>query len=118
MIQSWKEKYFHDLLLKLNNTQISRKTYWSIIKSCCNGKKIPIISPHEVDGKILTNLMQKSLQILKKKKAIFLTTIFYLKVILYQVTVNKQKIKHMIKKQYFDIEDEDIKRPMDMMEFP
>ena len=69
MIQSWKEKYFHDLLLKLNNTQISPKTYWSIIKSCCNGKKIPIISPHEVDGKILTNLMQKLLQTLKRKKS-------------------------------------------------
>ena len=26
-------------------------------------------------------------------------------------------MKHMIKKQYFDIEDEDIKRPMGMMEF-
>ena len=33
IIQKRKEKYFHDLSLKLNNPQTSPKMYWSIIKS-------------------------------------------------------------------------------------
>ena len=32
MIQNQKERYFYDLSVKLNNTQTSSKTYWSIIK--------------------------------------------------------------------------------------
>ena len=55
MIQKRKEKYFNDLSLKLKNPQTSLKAYWSIIKSCCNGRKIPIIPPLSVNGKIITN---------------------------------------------------------------
>ena len=47
MKQNRKEKYFYDLSLKLNNPQTSPKTYWSIIKSCYNGRKIPIIPPFQ-----------------------------------------------------------------------
>ena len=60
MIQNWKEKYFYDLSLKLNNPQTSPKTYWSIIKSCYNGRKIPIIPPLSVNGKIITNFKEKA----------------------------------------------------------
>ena len=59
MIQKRKEKYFYDLSLKLNNPQTSPKTYWSIIKSCYNGRKIPIIPPLSVNGKIITNFKEK-----------------------------------------------------------
>ena len=34
MIQNRKENYFHELSLKLNNRQISLKTYWSVTKLC------------------------------------------------------------------------------------
>ena len=43
VIQNWKEKYFHDLSLKLNDPQTTPETYWLIIKSCYNGRIIPII---------------------------------------------------------------------------
>ena len=94
MIQKRKEKYFYDLSLKLNNPQTSPKTYWSIIKSCYNGRKIPIIPPLSVN--------EKSLQTLKKK-SIFLTNIFRLNVILYQMTVSYQKIKHILQKQNYHL---------------
>ena len=55
MIQKRKEKYFYDLSLKLNNPQTSPKTYWSITKSCYNGRKIPAILPLSVNGKIIRN---------------------------------------------------------------
>ena len=55
--------------------------------------------------------MEKLLQTFKKKP-IFLTNIFCLNVILYQMTVSYQKIKHILQKQNFrssfDIEDEAI----------
>ena len=44
----------------LNNPQAIPKTYWSTIKLCCNGRKIPIIPPRLVDGKFLTNLKEKN----------------------------------------------------------
>ena len=94
MIQKWKEKYFYDLSLKLNSPQTSPKTYWSIIKSCYNGRKIPIILPLSVNGKIITNF---------KEKANFLKNIFHLNVILYQMTVSYQKIKHLLQKQNYHL---------------
>ena len=60
MTQNWKEKYFYDLSLKLNNPQTSPRMYWSIIKSCYNGRKIPIIPPLSVNGKIITNFKEKA----------------------------------------------------------
>ena len=78
IIQNWKEKDFCDIPLKLNHPQTSPKTYWSIIKSCYNGRKIPIIPPLSVNGKIITNF---------KEKANLLTNIFRLNLILYQMTV-------------------------------
>ena len=46
--------------MKLNNSQISPKTYWSITKLCSNGRKIPIIPPLSVNGKIITNFKEKA----------------------------------------------------------
>ena len=60
MIQNRKERYFYDLSVKLNNPQTSPKTYWSIIKSCYNGRKIPIIPPLSVNGKIITDFNEKA----------------------------------------------------------
>ena len=41
LILERKEKYFHDLSMKLNYPKTSAKTYWSILKSFYNGSKIP-----------------------------------------------------------------------------
>ena len=60
IIQNRREGCFYDLSVKLNNSQISPKTYWSIIKLCFNGRKIPIIPPLSVNGKIITNFKEKS----------------------------------------------------------
>ena len=60
MIQKRKEKFFYDLSLKLNNPQTSPKTYWSIIKSCYNGRKIPIMPPLSVNGKSITIFKEKA----------------------------------------------------------
>ena len=60
MIQKRKKKYFYGLSLKLNNSKTSPKTYWSIIKSCYNGRKIPIIPHLSVNGNIITNFKEKA----------------------------------------------------------
>ena len=60
MIQNQKERYFYDLSVKLNNTQTSSKTYWSIIKPCYNVRKIPIIPPLLVNGKIITDFNERA----------------------------------------------------------
>ena len=39
-----KEKYYHNTVNKLINTQKSSKVYWSLLKIFLNKKKIPIIS--------------------------------------------------------------------------
>ena len=81
MIQNRKERYFYDLSVKLNNPQTSPKTNWSIIKSCYNGRKIPIIPPLSVNGIVITDINGK----------IFLT-------ILHQMRVSYLKIKHILQK--------------------
>ena len=121
IIQKRKEKYFYDLSWKLNNPQTSPKTYWSIIKSCYNGRKIPIIPPLLVNGKILTNFKEK--------------TILFNKHFLLQCNPlpNDSKLPENqtyiteTKLSSFDIEDEDIykiirhlilTRPMGTMRYP
>ena len=81
MIQNQKERYFCYLSVKLNNPQTSPKMYWPIIKSCYNGRKIPIIPPLSVNGIVITDVNGK----------IFLT-------ILHQMRVSYLKIKHILQK--------------------
>ena len=38
--------------MKVNNPKTSSKTYWSILKTFFNGRKIPIIPPLLKDGKL------------------------------------------------------------------
>ena len=46
---------------KLNDTNSARKTYWSILKSFVNGKKIPLIPPILVkDQLVTTNFLEKT----------------------------------------------------------
>ena len=46
--------------MKLNNPQTSPKTYLSILKSCYNGRKIPIIPFLSVNGKTVTKFKEKA----------------------------------------------------------
>ena len=45
---------------KLANPSTSSKTYWSILKTFVNGKKIPIIPPVLVNDKFITNFLEKA----------------------------------------------------------
>ena len=45
---------------KLANPSTSSKTYWSILKTFVNGKKIPIIPYLLVNDKFITNFLEKA----------------------------------------------------------
>ena len=60
MILKRKEKYYHDLSLKLNDPLTSAKTYWSILKSFYNNSKIPLSPPLNVNNKIVSDIKEKA----------------------------------------------------------
>ena len=60
LILESKDNYYNKLAIKLNNPKIISKTYWSIIKTFCNGRKIPIIPPIVRDGKLEFDLKTKA----------------------------------------------------------
>ena len=60
LILESKDKYYNKLAIKLNNPKIISKTYWSIIKTFCNGRKMPIIPPIVRDGKLEFDLKTKA----------------------------------------------------------
>ena len=45
---------------KLNYPNSTPKTYWSILKSLVNGKKIPLITPILVKDQLVTNFLEKT----------------------------------------------------------
>ena len=45
LISSTKALYYENLAKKLNNPLLQAKTYWSILKTFYNDKKIPLIPP-------------------------------------------------------------------------
>ena len=48
------------LVKKLNNTKSSPKTYWAIMKVFYNGKKIPLIPPLLINGKLESDTRKKA----------------------------------------------------------
>ena len=60
LIQSSRDEYFSRLAKKLNNPKTSAKTYWKILKTFVNGKKIPSIPPLLENGKYVTNFSTKA----------------------------------------------------------
>ena len=58
-VRSSKEKFYYKLSTKLSNPSTSSKTYWSILKTFVNGKKVPITPLLLVNDK----LFRKSLLI-------------------------------------------------------
>ena len=60
LITSTKNLYYENLAKKLNNPLLQTKTYWSILKSFYNEKKIPIIPPLLIDNKFVTDIQMKA----------------------------------------------------------
>ena len=59
IISQRKDNYIQ-LAKKLNDPQTNAKTYWSILKTFFNGRKIPIIPPLLIDGKIVSDFKEKA----------------------------------------------------------
>ena len=55
MILKRKEDYYCLLSDKLNEPHTSAKSYWSILKTLYNGKKIPLIPPNLINNKLTSN---------------------------------------------------------------
>ena len=54
-----KNKYYSKVVKKLLDPSTSPKTYWSILKTFLNNKKIPVIPPIFHDNKHITDFKQK-----------------------------------------------------------
>ena len=50
-----KDKYYNELAMKLNNHKTSSKTYWYILKTFDNDRKVLIMPPLLKDGKLESN---------------------------------------------------------------
>ena len=60
IIERNRNEYFNGLATKLNNPQTSAKSYWKILKTFTNGKKIPSIPPLLVNSKYVSNFSVKA----------------------------------------------------------
>ena len=60
LFSSTKALYYDNLAKKLNNPLLQTKTYWSILKTFYNDKKIPIIPPLLVNDKFVTDIQMKA----------------------------------------------------------
>ena len=45
LISDTKTEYYRNVAAKLANSCTSAKTYWSILKTFANGRKVPVIPP-------------------------------------------------------------------------
>ena len=60
LIAKTKEKYYQRINAKLNDPSLSNKTYWSILKTFYNGKKVPVIPPLFINNKLVTYFQEKA----------------------------------------------------------
>ena len=60
IITSSKENFYNNLAKKLNDPNISNKTYWSIMKTFIYRKKNPIIPPLLVNNNLISNFRKKA----------------------------------------------------------
>ena len=59
-IEQSKEKYYTKLSSRLADPLTSPKTYWSILKTFLNNKKIPCIPPLFHENKFITDFKEKA----------------------------------------------------------
>ena len=55
-----KNEYNFQLSQSLNNPGTSSKTYWTILKTFFNGKKIPLIPPLVINDQLITDFREKA----------------------------------------------------------
>ena len=60
LISSTKTLYYENLAKKLNNPLLQAKTYWSILRTFYNDKKIPLIPPLLIEDKFVTDIQTKA----------------------------------------------------------
>ena len=60
MILKREEDYYRILSDKLNETHKSAKSYWSILKTFSNGKKMSYMPPILINDKLTANFMEKA----------------------------------------------------------
>ena len=60
LISNAKNLYYVNLAKKLNNPLLQAKTYWSILKTFYNDKKIPLIPPLLINDKFVTDIQAKA----------------------------------------------------------
>ena len=60
LIEANKEKYYSRISKRMINPLTSTKTYWSILKSCLNNKKIPCIPPLFHQNRYITKYKDKT----------------------------------------------------------
>ena len=51
--------YYERIANKLNDPTTSSKTYWAIVKTIVNSKKVPVLPPILVNNKVVTNFEGK-----------------------------------------------------------
>ena len=60
IIESSKERYYARIANRLNNTQKSSKTYWSLLKIFLNNKKITLIPPLFNENRFIIDFKEKA----------------------------------------------------------
>ena len=60
LVSSAKTLYYENLAKKLNNPLLQPKTYWSVLKTFYNDKKIPLILPLLIKDKFVTDIKRKA----------------------------------------------------------
>ena len=55
-----KDDYYMNLGAKLHNPLLAKKTYWSLVKTLFNGKKIPVIPPIFFNNQTITDFKAKA----------------------------------------------------------
>ena len=60
LISQTKTLYYENLAKKLNNPLLQAKTYWSILKTFYNDKRIPLIPPLLIDDTFITDTQAKA----------------------------------------------------------
>ena len=59
LILQTKTSYYENLGKRPDDPTLQLKTYWSILKSFYNGKRVPVIPPILVNNKFVTDLKAK-----------------------------------------------------------
>ena len=60
LISDEKSNYYQKLSKKLCDPKTNSKTYWSLLKTFYNGKKVPVIPPIIINNNIVSNIKQKA----------------------------------------------------------